>query len=107
MHGIAPGPPDARPPTLEPSPVSPDPYSRRHPTSIHLFYSTQQEQDKKARLKGIDAIKANIAAAKSVGKILRTSLGPKGMDKMIQDGDGEVTVSECSGQLPRVCALRR
>jgi hypothetical protein len=33
-------------------------------------------------------------AAKSVARILRTSLGPKGMDKMLQSPDGDVTISK-------------
>ncbi|KAG8459216.1 hypothetical protein KFE25_005727 [Diacronema lutheri] len=49
----------------------------------------QQEQ----RLKGLDAQKANIQAAKSVCNVLRTSLGPKGMDKMLSSPDGDVTIS--------------
>ena len=32
-------------------------------------------------------------AAKSVSDILRTSLGPKGLDKMLVSSDGEVTVT--------------
>lgn len=32
-------------------------------------------------------------AAKSVADILRTSLGPKGLDKMLVSSDGEVTVT--------------
>ena len=54
-----------------------------------------QEQDRKQRLKGLDAQKANIAAAKAVSRILRSSLGPKGMDKMLQSPDGDVTISTC------------
>ncbi|OII77283.1 TCP-1 CPN60 chaperonin family protein [Cryptosporidium andersoni] len=52
-----------------------------------------REQDQKQRLKGIDAHKANILAAKSVADILKTSLGPKGMDKIIVSPDGEVVVT--------------
>ncbi|AAG28889.1 F12A21.11 [Arabidopsis thaliana] len=40
-----------------------------------------REQDQKTRLKGIDAQKANISAGKAVARILRSSLGPKGMEK--------------------------
>lgn len=36
---------------------------------------------------------SNIIAAKSVADCIRTSLGPKGMDKMIQSGDGDVTIT--------------
>ncbi|EFJ11610.1 hypothetical protein SELMODRAFT_158694 [Selaginella moellendorffii] len=52
-----------------------------------------REQEQKTRAKGLEAQKANIMAAKSVARILRTSLGPKGMDKMLQSGDGDVTIS--------------
>ncbi|XP_009103037.2 T-complex protein 1 subunit epsilon isoform X1 [Brassica rapa] len=52
-----------------------------------------REQDQKTRLRGIDAQKANIAAGKAVARILRSSLGPKGMDKMLQGPDGDVTIT--------------
>jgi T-complex protein 1 subunit epsilon len=52
-----------------------------------------REQQQKARIKGLDAQKANISAARSVSSLLRTSLGPKGMDKMLISGDGDVTIS--------------
>lgn len=38
-------------------------------------------------------IQANIIAAKTVASLLRTSIGPKGMDKMIVSQDGEVLVT--------------
>ena len=43
-------------------------------------YIIIRDQDSKSRLKGLDAQKANIMAARTVTNILRTSLGPKGMD---------------------------
>jgi len=52
-----------------------------------------KEGEKKGRLKGIAAQKANILAAKAVCNILRTSLGPKGMDKMLQSPDGDVCIT--------------
>ncbi|EGR32682.1 hypothetical protein IMG5_074360 [Ichthyophthirius multifiliis] len=52
-----------------------------------------REQDQKKRLKGIDAYKSNILAAKTVANTLRSSLGPKGMDKMLISPDGEVSVT--------------
>ncbi|CAI5994356.1 unnamed protein product [Closterium sp. NIES-64] len=52
-----------------------------------------REQETKSRVKGLAAQKGNILAAKSVAKILRSSLGPKGMDKMLQSGDGDVTIT--------------
>ncbi|KAL5998297.1 T-complex protein 1 subunit epsilon, partial [Asimina triloba] len=53
-----------------------------------------KEQEQKSRLRGLDAQKANISAGKAVARILRTSLGPKGMDKMLQSPDGDVTISK-------------
>jgi len=52
-----------------------------------------KEGERKGRLKGVAAQKANILAAKAVCNILRTSLGPKGMDKMLQSPDGDVTIT--------------
>ncbi|MCP9263882.1 T-complex protein 1 subunit delta [Dirofilaria immitis] len=41
-----------------------------------------------------DSIRSsNIVAAKAVADAIRTSLGPKGMDKMIETGKGEVTIT--------------
>jgi len=37
--------------------------------------------------------KSNIQAAKALADAVRTSLGPRGMDKMIQDSKGEVTIT--------------
>ncbi|OZJ03150.1 T-complex protein 1 subunit delta [Bifiguratus adelaidae] len=36
---------------------------------------------------------SNITAAKAVGDAIRTSLGPRGMDKMIQTSNGEVVIT--------------
>jgi T-complex protein 1 subunit delta len=40
-----------------------------------------------------DIRKTNIQAAKAVAEVVRTSLGPRGMDKMIQDSKGEVLIT--------------
>ena len=92
--------------------------------AFHLFLTTQrccasaapQEQGSKSRVRGVEAHKQNIMAAKAVAKTLRSSLGPKarqavafasarraawadalyqtqGMDKMLTSSDGEVTIS--------------
>ena len=45
------------------------------------------------RTTGKDAQRNNIAAAKAVAQTVRTTLGPKGMDKMIVDSAGNVTVT--------------
>ena len=42
---------------------------------------------------GRDAQRTNIMAAKLVGETVRTTLGPKGMDKMIVDSLGDVTIT--------------
>ena len=34
-----------------------------------------------------------MVAAKAVADAVRTSLGPRGMDKMIQSGNGDVTIT--------------
>jgi len=52
-----------------------------------------REQQAKGRLKGLAAQKSNISAARQVASSLRTSLGPKGMDKMIVSADGEVCIT--------------
>ncbi|XP_047205372.1 T-complex protein 1 subunit epsilon [Girardinichthys multiradiatus] len=52
-----------------------------------------KDQDRKTRLTGIDALKSHIMAAKAVASTLKTSLGPNGLDKMMVDKDGEVTVT--------------
>jgi T-complex protein 1 subunit epsilon len=52
-----------------------------------------RDQEKKARLHGIEAQKTHILAARTVASTLRTSLGPRGLDKMIVSADGEVTIT--------------
>merc|ERR1719491_2791363 len=51
--------------------------------------SRQKSNDEK----GCEVRATNILAARAVADTLRTSLGPKGMDKMIQDAKGEVIIS--------------
>ena len=43
--------------------------------------------------KGRDAQKNNIAAAKMVADLVKTSLGPRGLDKMLVDSLGDVTIT--------------
>ena len=43
--------------------------------------------------KGKEAQKNNFTAAKTVAEIVRTSLGPRGMDKMLVDSLGDVTIT--------------
>ncbi|KAF6123497.1 chaperonin containing TCP1 subunit 5 [Phyllostomus discolor] len=52
-----------------------------------------KDQDRKTRLMGLEALKSHIMAAKAVANTMRTSLGPNGLDKMMVDKDGDVTVT--------------
>lgn len=52
-----------------------------------------REQEKKKRVKGLDAHKINIMAARTVASLMKTSLGPKGMDKMLVSPDGEIIIT--------------
>ncbi len=45
------------------------------------------------RERGEDAQKRNIAAAKAIADAVRTTLGPKGMDKMLVDSLGDVVIT--------------
>ncbi|MEM0506325.1 MAG: thermosome subunit alpha [Thermosphaera sp.] len=42
---------------------------------------------------GREALRGNIAAARALAEVLRTSLGPRGLDKMLVDSFGDVTVT--------------
>ncbi|HMK54413.1 MAG TPA: thermosome subunit alpha [Methanobacteriaceae archaeon] len=46
-----------------------------------------------SRLLGRDAQRMNIMAGKALAGIVRTTLGPKGMDKMLVDGMGDIVVT--------------
>jgi thermosome len=43
--------------------------------------------------RGMDALKNNIQAAKIVATMLKSVLGPRGMDKMLVSGTGDVTIT--------------
>ena len=45
------------------------------------------------RTKGKEALRGNIAAAKAVADTVKTTLGPKGMDKMLVDSLGDVVIT--------------
>jgi thermosome len=45
------------------------------------------------RNRGLEAQRSNIAAAKAIASAVRTTLGPRGMDKMLVSGSGDVTIS--------------
>ena len=50
-------------------------------------------KDGTTRNKGKEAQRNNITAAKVIGEVLKTTLGPRGMDKMLIDGLGDITIT--------------
>jgi T-complex protein 1 subunit epsilon len=52
-----------------------------------------RDQENQKRLTGKEAIKSHICAARAVANTLRTSLGPKGLDKMMISPDSDVTIT--------------
>ncbi len=63
-------------------------------------YGNQQQQQpivivdpSKERTTGKDALSMNIASAKAVAGLIRTTLGPKGMDKMLVNIMGDITLT--------------
>ena len=45
------------------------------------------------RTTGRDALRSNILAARVLAEVLKTSLGPRGLDKMLVDSFGDVTIT--------------
>lgn len=60
-----------------------------------------KEQEKKRRLKGTEALKANILAAQAVAGTLKTSLGPRGMDKILVSPDGDASITNDGAEILR------
>ena len=52
-----------------------------------------KDEMEQTRLTGSEAIKSHILAAKAVANILKTSLGPKGLDKLMVSSDGDITIT--------------
>ncbi|KAI5853410.1 chaperonin Cpn60/TCP-1 family [Tricharina praecox] len=52
-----------------------------------------KDQGKKKRQHGTEAIKSHILAAKTVANIVKSSLGPRGLDKILISPDGDITVT--------------
>ncbi|XP_057292403.1 T-complex protein 1 subunit epsilon-like [Hydractinia symbiolongicarpus] len=52
-----------------------------------------KDQNNQERLTGVEALKSHIMAAKTVANTLKTSLGPKGMDKILVSPDSDVTIT--------------
>ncbi|MFP3189732.1 MAG: thermosome subunit beta [Thermoproteota archaeon] len=45
------------------------------------------------RTTGFEALRANVAAARAIAETVKTSLGPRGMDKMLVDSIGDITIT--------------
>lgn len=52
-----------------------------------------RDQGKKTRVHGNEAVKQHILAARSVSSLVKTSLGPRGLDKILISPDGDITVT--------------
>lgn len=52
-----------------------------------------RDQGKKQRAHGVDAIRSHIYAARQVANMLKTSLGPRGLDKILISPDGEINIT--------------
>ncbi|KAH3678463.1 hypothetical protein WICMUC_001480 [Wickerhamomyces mucosus] len=52
-----------------------------------------RDQGNKKRQHGIEAKKSHILAARSVASIIKTSLGPRGLDKILISPDGDITIT--------------
>ncbi|KAK6333330.1 T-complex protein 1 subunit epsilon, variant 3 [Orbilia javanica] len=52
-----------------------------------------RDQGKKQRQHGTEAVKSHILAARTVANIVKTSLGPRGLDKILISPDGDITVT--------------
>ncbi|KAF7550155.1 hypothetical protein G7046_g8110 [Stylonectria norvegica] len=52
-----------------------------------------RDQGKKKRQFGNEAVKSHILAARTVANIVKSSLGPRGLDKILISPDGDITVT--------------
>lgn len=52
-----------------------------------------RDQGTKQRKHGVEATKSHILAARSVASIVKSSLGPRGMDKILISQDGDITIT--------------
>ncbi|MEM4487978.1 MAG: thermosome subunit beta [Desulfurococcaceae archaeon] len=59
------------------------------PTGIPVLILKEGTQ----RTVGRDAVRVNIMAARAISEIVKTTYGPKGMDKMLVDALGDVTIT--------------
>lgn len=52
-----------------------------------------KDQGNKKREHGIDAMRSHILAARQISKLLKTSLGPRGLDKILVSPDGDINIT--------------
>jgi T-complex protein 1 subunit epsilon len=52
-----------------------------------------RDQSNKTQSSGLEALKSHIQAARQVSDILRTSLGPRGLDKILISPDGDINIT--------------
>ncbi|KAH3683014.1 hypothetical protein WICPIJ_006018 [Wickerhamomyces pijperi] len=52
-----------------------------------------RDQGTKKRQHGVEAKKSHILAARAVASIIKTSLGPRGLDKILISPDGDITIT--------------
>ncbi|CAO3702842.1 unnamed protein product [Rhizopus stolonifer] len=64
-----------------------------------------REGQQKSRLHGLDAIRSHILAAKAVTSIIKSSLGPRGLDKILISPDGDITVTNNGATIWIKCQL--
>ena len=58
-----------------------------------MLLTVPSSQGKKKRQYGNEAVKSHILAARTVANIVKSSLGPRGLDKILISPDGDITVT--------------
>lgn len=52
-----------------------------------------KDQSQKSKAQGLEAKREHVLAARSVANIIKTSLGPRGLDKILISPDGDITIT--------------
>src|SRR5438093_10469445 len=72
-------------------------YPRNRFSGRRMSYRANQPililKEGSSRNRGKDAQRGNISAARIVSEVVKTTLGPRGMDKMMVDSLGDVTIT--------------
>eukprot|EP00026_Physarum_polycephalum_P003442 Phypoly_transcript_03453.p1 GENE.Phypoly_transcript_03453~~Phypoly_transcript_03453.p1 ORF type:complete len:568 (+),score=83.13 Phypoly_transcript_03453:30-1733(+) len=72
---------------------------------LSLLLSPLSLRDSKAQGPG-DVLRASIVVAKAVGNVLRSTYGPRGMDKLIRDAESNITVSNDGATILKLLPVR-